>query len=153
MEHPTSTIVQAYRPIVELVPAHWQMSSIITADGTHIHYTRTGGTKPALLLLHGFQVNGLMWLRTAKALEADYDIVMPDFRGHGGSGDVSRGFSSEMLVNDTLALIEALGIEAGIAAFENNWCDGQHIHFANSGHFIMFDQFEAFIEALSDFLK
>jgi pimeloyl-ACP methyl ester carboxylesterase len=78
-----SDAVQGYRPLSELVPAHWQTGSIEAHDGARIHYTRTGGQKPPVLLLHGVQVNGLTWLGTAKALEATYDVVMPDFRGHG----------------------------------------------------------------------
>jgi len=96
---------------MELIPDHWQTDEIITEDGTRIHYTRTGGNKPSVLLLHGIQVNGLTWLRTAKALDPAYDVVMPDFRGHGKSGGVEHGFSVEMLANDTINLIEALNLQ------------------------------------------
>ncbi len=65
-----SDVVQGYRPMSELIPAHWQTGAIESDDGARIHYTRTGGQKPPVLLLHGVQVNGLTWLRTAKALEA-----------------------------------------------------------------------------------
>lgn len=100
-----------YRPLLELVPAHWQTGSIDVEDGIRIHYIRTGSEKPALLLLHGFQSIGLMWLRTALAMEADYDVVMPDFRGHGASGDTRHGFSTELLVSDTTSLIRALNLD------------------------------------------
>lgn len=100
-----------YRPLPERVPVHWQTGSIDVEDGIRIHYTRTGGEKPALLLLHGFQSIGLMWLRSALAMEADYDVVMPDFRGHGASGDTRHGFSTELLVSDTIHLIRALNLD------------------------------------------
>jgi pimeloyl-ACP methyl ester carboxylesterase len=288
-------IVKHYRPLSELVPAHWRTGSIEAADGTRLHYTRTGGANPPLLLLHGVQGTGLTWLRTAQALEAHYDVVMPDFRGHGQSGRLGQGISPDTLVSDTIALIRALGletpfvlghsmgadiagrlaaaqptravvlvdpalrnfaaamaissdeppawlqpilaamqalrtqphaermatglrmlppgtplfeeadyvsfvdaqaqfdpaffgyatsmgylfeapdviariaspvllltarpmmpgasIEAGVAAFERSWRAGQHIHFADSGHFIMFEQFERFMELLARFLS
>lgn len=111
VQHPHAAAVQSYRPLVELVPVHWQTGSIEVEDGARLHYTRTGGEKPALLLLHGAQVNGLMWLRTARALEAIYDLVMPDFRGHGRSSGLEKGLSSHILVNDTIALIRALGLD------------------------------------------
>ena len=87
-EHSHAATVQRFRPLAELVPAHWRTGFVEAADGTRIHYTRTGSDKPAVVLLHGFQVNGLNWLRTAQALESTYDVVMPDFRGHGKSGGV-----------------------------------------------------------------
>ena len=103
--------VQRFRPLAELVPGHWQTGSVETKDGVHVHYTRTGGEKPAVLLLHGVQVNGLMWLRTAKRLETAYDVIMPDFRGHGQTGSLEKGVSAEILVSDLIALIHALGLD------------------------------------------
>jgi pimeloyl-ACP methyl ester carboxylesterase len=103
--------VQQFRPLTELVPAHWQSGVVTSDDGARLHYTRTGGDKPALLLLHGVQVDGMMWLRTAKALESAYDVVMPDFRGHGQSGGLDKGASAERMVNDTIAIIHALRLD------------------------------------------
>jgi N-formylmaleamate deformylase len=111
IQHPLTETVRGFRPLAEFVPAHWQTGAIEAEDGTRLHYTRTGGEKPALLLLHGFQVNGLTWLRTAKALEATYDVVIPDSRGHGQSGGVEKGMSWDILVNDAIAVIDALGLK------------------------------------------
>ena len=52
MQAQNSDIVQGYRPLTALVPAHWQAGAIEAADGARIHYTRTGGQKPPVLLLH-----------------------------------------------------------------------------------------------------
>lgn len=111
MQTDKTQIVKDYRPLTELVPAHWQSDMIELADATHIHYTRTGGAKPVVLLLHGLQGNGLMWLHTAQALEATYDVVMPDFRGHGQSSRIETDWSARMLVEDMIALMHALGLE------------------------------------------
>jgi N-formylmaleamate deformylase len=111
MQIDQADIVKSYRPLSGLVPAHWQTGAIEAADGAQIHYTRTGGAKPALLLLHGVQATGLTWLRTAQAFEASYDVVMPDFRGHGQSSRIGAGLSTDMLVDDTIALLRALGLE------------------------------------------
>jgi pimeloyl-ACP methyl ester carboxylesterase len=111
MQAEPTDIVKRYRPLSELVPEHWQSGAIQAADGAHIHYTRTAGPKPVVLLLHGAQATGLTWLRTAQALEAIYDVVMPDFRGHGASSRLGAGLSTDMLVNDTIALIQELGLE------------------------------------------
>ena len=111
MQVEKTEVVKDYRPLTALVPAHWQSGAIELADGAHIHYTRAGGAKPVLLLLHGLQGNGLMWLRTAQALEATYDVVMPDFRGHGQSSRIETDWSAQMLVEDMIALMDALGLE------------------------------------------
>lgn len=88
---------------------HWS-DAYSTVDGRTVHYTRTGdGNKPPLLLLHGFTDNGLCWLRAARDLEAQYDVIMPDARGHGLSARVQSG---EPLDNaaDVAGLITALGL-------------------------------------------
>ena len=103
--------VKRYRELMELVPAHWRTGLIATKDEARIHYTRTGSAKPALLMIHGIQALGLMWLRTAQALEANYDIVMPDLRGHGVSSRIEGQLSTDTLVDDIIALVRALGLE------------------------------------------
>jgi pimeloyl-ACP methyl ester carboxylesterase len=103
--------VRSFRPLAELVPAHWQAGSIAAADGADLHYIRTGGDKSPVLLLHGVQAAGLTWLRTAKALESTYDVVMPDFRGHGSSARIGdSGLAAGTLVNDTIGLLGALDL-------------------------------------------
>lgn len=115
MTHSQETIekVRQFRPLADLVPAHWQEDFYDANDGLPLHVWRTGGNKPPLLLLHGIQVNGLCWLRTAQALENEYDVIMPDFRGHGKSGriDPVKGISVELLMQDILALIEVLNLK------------------------------------------
>ncbi len=110
-QHPQAATVQRYRPLTELVPAHWQTGTIAVDDNTSIHYTRTGGGKAPVVLLHGVQVSGLSWLRTAQALETTYDVIMPDFRGHGQSSRLLDGTSSEIMVNDAIAIIKALELD------------------------------------------
>jgi len=99
-----------YPALAELTPAHWECGTVRAPDGAAIHFTRTGGAKPALLLLHGVQAAGMMWLRTAQAMQADYDVVMPDLRGHGASARVGDTLSADMMVADVAAVIDALGL-------------------------------------------
>ena len=93
--------------------AQWQ-SGDVTANGIKIHYTRTGGDKPPLVLNHGATDNGLCWTPVAKALEADYDVVMPDARGHGLSDAPEDGYGSEERAADLAGLIKALRLERPI---------------------------------------
>lgn len=100
----------SYRPLTELMPTEWQSEFVTTADHVQIHYTRTGGNKPPVILLHGFQTAGITWMRTAGAL-VGYDVIMPDFRGHGLSSGIEQGFSAEILTEDIVTLIYALKLE------------------------------------------
>lgn len=97
--------------LAALVPAGWQTGHILTDDGICLHYTRTGSDKPSLLLVHGHMMSGVTWLRTAQALQADFDVIMPDLRGHGRSGDPTTGYTMDLLAADLHALITALALE------------------------------------------
>ncbi len=104
------TAIAYYHNLRELVPAHW-IEQTIKANGIQQHYYRTGGVKPPLVCLHGFGESGLSWLRVARMLEVNYDIIMVDARGHGGSSGVTGGFAPEILVEDVISLLHALRIE------------------------------------------
>src|SRR3990167_2174404 len=80
------------------------------ANGIDVHYLRTGGGKPPVILLHGLMLNGACWTPLARVLEEDYDVVMPDARGHGNSSVPNYGYSYDDLATDVVSLIDALGI-------------------------------------------
>ncbi len=84
--------VKRYRKIEDLLPSHCSESKV-SANGLRHHYYRTGGEKPQLVLLHGFQEGAICRLRVAKVLEQDYNLILIDARGHGLSdraGPASR---------------------------------------------------------------
>lgn len=87
--------------------ADWH-KAICESNGIKIRYTRTGGDKPTLVLLHGLTANGACWTGLAHILENEYDIIMPDARGHGGSGVPDYGYRYEDLANDVIGLINSL---------------------------------------------
>jgi pimeloyl-ACP methyl ester carboxylesterase len=66
-------------------------SDVIEINGLRLHYTRTGGDKPPLVLAHGFSEDGLVWTALAEVLEDQYDLIMPDARGHGQSDPGGMG--------------------------------------------------------------
>ena len=45
------------------------------------------------------------WTPLARALESDYDVVLPDARGHGRSGVPADGYRYEDLAADVVGLI------------------------------------------------
>ncbi|GCE26970.1 putative 2-succinyl-6-hydroxy-2,4-cyclohexadiene-1-carboxylate synthase [Dictyobacter alpinus] len=90
--------------------SQWSDGEIL-AHGVNLHYYRTGGAHPPVLLLHGFTDSGLCWTPVAQALASDYDVIMFDARGHGRSGAAANGFTTELLVADALAVIQELKLE------------------------------------------
>lgn len=83
-------------------------TAICEANGIDIHYTRTGNGKLPLILLHGLMANGACWTPVARALETDYDVIMPDARGHGTSSAPGHGYRYDDHALDVVGLIEAL---------------------------------------------
>ena len=86
---------------------HWQKGMCKT-NGIHIAYTRTGGDRPPLVLLHGLFASGLCWLEVARSLESQYDVIMPDARGHGHSSAPASGYRYADHAEDIAGLIQTL---------------------------------------------
>ncbi len=90
------------------------LSEYVNTNGTKIHYQRTGGDKPSIVLAHGFSDNGPCWVALVPVLREDYDVIMYDARGHGLSDAPETGYSTEDRVADLAGLIHALGLEKPI---------------------------------------
>jgi N-formylmaleamate deformylase len=90
--------------------AEW-LAGDIHANGIKIHYYRTGGYKPPVVLFHGATDNGLCWTPVARALEIDYDVIMPDSRWHGQSDGPADGNQPDSQVQDLAGFVQALGLE------------------------------------------
>lgn len=86
----------------------------ITHRGVKLHYTRTGGQKPALIFLHGITDNGLCWSRVAQTLESKFDCILLDGRGHGLSDGPESGYGVAQLAQDVLAVMDELAIAHAI---------------------------------------
>ncbi len=84
------------------------------ANGIEIHYLRTGGDKPSVVLVHGLTADGACWTPLARLLEHEYDVVMPDARGHGRSDAPADGYRYDVLAADVAGLMEALGLAAPV---------------------------------------
>lgn len=89
-------------------------AAICETNDIKIHYTRTGGSKPPLVLLHGLTANGACWTTLARALEGEYDVIMPDARGHGKSSVPDQGYRYEDHANDVVGLIKAIRLSSPV---------------------------------------
>ncbi|NNJ27663.1 alpha/beta fold hydrolase [Alienimonas chondri] len=91
-------------------PAGWTQGRLLI-DGARINYYRTGGGKPPLLLLHGFSDDGLCWTEVASKLQADFDVIMTDARGHGLSDPPMEGDQMAVQTTDIGAVIKQLELK------------------------------------------
>lgn len=93
--------------------SNW-MTGTCDAGGANIHYLRTGAARPPLVLLHGLTGNGACWSPLARSLEADFDVVMPDARGHGKSSAPLHGYRYDDHASDVVGLIRRLELPVPI---------------------------------------
>jgi pimeloyl-ACP methyl ester carboxylesterase len=91
------------------------MINFRTADGTAIAYQTLGQGKP-VLLLHGLFSSGhTNWVRYGAAAEiagAGFQVILPDFRAHGGSDKPHNPtlYPADVLAADIEALIAHLAL-------------------------------------------
>ena len=87
----------------------WSSGDIV-ANGITLHYQRTGGAKPPLVLAHGLTDNGICWSPVVQRLAQDYDCILVDARGHGKSTALAQGYTNAEHAADYAGLIRALNL-------------------------------------------
>ena len=94
-------------------PVAWY-SDTCRANTIDIHYRRAGGNKPPLIALHGLIGSGACLLPLARTLVAEFDVLLPDARGHGASSAPEAGYFYDDLAGDVVGLIEELRLDAPV---------------------------------------
>ena len=87
----------------------------ITSSGaspeTDLFYQDTGGSGPAVVLIHGWPLSGRMWEPQIGVLrDAGYRVVSYDRRGFGQSGFPDGGYDYDTFAADLKALLDALDL-------------------------------------------
>ena len=86
-------------------------------------YFEVHGTGEPLLLLHGFSGSSQDWVPSLAQWGTKFQLILPDLRGHGRSGILTKPFRHDDAATDILALLDHLGIRAckgaGISAGGN----------------------------------
>lgn len=90
-------------------PATFAVRDIAT-NGATIH-VRSGGSGPAVVLLHGYGETGDMWVALAAELARDHTVIVPDLRGLGLSSKPSGGFDKKTQAGDVSGVMAALGVQ------------------------------------------
>src|SRR5690348_93293 len=94
---------------VEPFPATFQMR-LLQTNGSSL-YVRSGGTGPAVVLLHGFGDTGDMWAPLAAKLAKDHTVIVPDLRGMGLSAHPDTDYTKKNQALDIIGVMDALKIE------------------------------------------
>ena len=82
-------------------------SGIAEVNGTRLYYERAG-TGPAVILLHGGNLDARMWDDQMPTLVKAFSVIRYDIRPYGRSAATEKGFSS---VEDLRTLMEYLNIK------------------------------------------
>ena len=86
------------------------MGERITANGVDTYYERHGAGEP-LLLMHGALSSSHDLEGLAAELAKHFDVITPDRRAHGRTPDVEGPLGYEIMADDTIAFMDALGID------------------------------------------
>lgn len=82
------------------------------ANGTTINYEVEGPERaPWLLVSHGIATSLAIWTEVSRHLKSKYRVLRYDSRGHGGSDAPKGDYSLEMLGDDAIGVMDALGIK------------------------------------------
>jgi pimeloyl-ACP methyl ester carboxylesterase len=82
----------------------------VKLPGLVMHVAEAGQGEP-LLLLHGFPQHWWGWSKVLPALAQHYRVICPDLRGSGWTDAPTTGYTSDQLVADVVALLDAMEIE------------------------------------------
>lgn len=85
---------------------------LIRANGIQMNYELSGKKEaPVAMLSHSLGSSLLMWNPQRKVLEAHFQVLRYDIRGHGKSEAPPGAYTLELLGEDAVALLDALGID------------------------------------------
>jgi pimeloyl-ACP methyl ester carboxylesterase len=80
----------------------------VLANGLRFHVAEAGSDGPPVLLLHGFPQHWYAWRHVIAELAADHHVYALDLRGAGRSDAPRRGYDTDTLAGDVLAVLDAL---------------------------------------------
>ncbi len=139
--------------------------AVCQTNGISMNCARTGGKLRPLILLHGLAADGTCWTDLARSLQDDFDVIMPDARGHGQSSVAVGGYRYKDHANDVVGLIQALKLASPIlighsmggmtAALELQTVNSnlQVERIPKAGHGLHYDQPELFATVAKSFLR
>ncbi|WP_459193345.1 alpha/beta fold hydrolase [Halosimplex sp. J119] len=93
------------------LPEEWTEGFVEVDGGVRLHYARTGGDGPPLVVAHGVFDDGLARIPLARDLADQYDVILYDARGHGQSDAPESGYGADDRAADLIGLLDGLDVE------------------------------------------
>jgi pimeloyl-ACP methyl ester carboxylesterase len=87
-----------------------QTENFVNANGIKIYYESVGNGK-SLIFLHGAMGTSQVWKPYIPILSNDFNIILPDLRGHGKTENLSKKIDLHLMADDIAALIDALKLD------------------------------------------
>ncbi|OGP90796.1 MAG: hypothetical protein A2157_04920 [Deltaproteobacteria bacterium RBG_16_47_11] len=85
---------------------------LIKANGIRMNYELSGKKEaPVVMLCHSLGSSLGMWHPQMETLESNFRVLRYDIRGHGKSDAPKDPYTLELLGEDVIGLLDALGIE------------------------------------------
>lgn len=91
-------------------PDGWTEGFVAVDDGVALHYDRSGGDGPTVVIAHGVFDDGRCRLPLARDLADNYDVVVYDARGHGHSDAPESGYGPSDRAADLVGLLDGLDV-------------------------------------------
>ncbi|WCS23789.1 alpha/beta hydrolase [Methylobacterium sp. NMS14P] len=98
------------REMWDEVSVEWDSAEI--EPGIRVHYGTAGAGERTVMLVHGYPETAYVWRRVAPLLvRAGLRVVVPDYRGAGGSSKPLGGYDKHTMAGDLHALLyEHMGL-------------------------------------------
>jgi len=92
------------------------MTTTVSANGITINYHRDArkdgaADAPVVMLSNSLMSSYAMWDDQIEALSEDFQVLRYDTRGHGGTDTPLGVYSIDVMVEDVVGLLDALGID------------------------------------------
>lgn len=110
-------------PTPKMTPTPFIGNARIKLGDITMYFEAHGAGEP-LILLHGGFGSADIWNNQIPAFSEHYYVIAPDSRGQGRTTDSDAPFSYHLMAEDTIRLMDYLGIEA---AYIVGWSDGGNI--------------------------
>jgi pimeloyl-ACP methyl ester carboxylesterase len=85
-------------------------ATLVPAGRQQLHWDRQGDG-PAVLLITGLGLSGGAWWRTLPVLARQFEVITFDNRGVGRSPALLHAYSTEVMADDAVSVLDAAGIE------------------------------------------
>ena len=90
------------------IPSTFETQTVRVSEGVDI-FVRSGGSGPAVVLLHGYGDTGDMWGPLAAQLAKTRTVIIPDLRGMGRSSHPEGGYDKKTQAVDVRTVLTRLG--------------------------------------------